>query len=221
MTLLTKFTIAVAGCPGSSSAKTWHWLSDLWAGFLDTNPKHRLEWKKKKNENTRRFLISSGETHLKIHWQQQNSLCTKRSSGIVADKVPGSFLRVQAAVANIVRWIMPPEEELAGIVGQRNALSGNLEVNDRRCRQRFLVEERRYSFLNSLRSGQRLGVDRKEVQNVAGCQMEFVQLFFLISMVFAKSQFLFSYYTHAIVKKYNGAGQCRKFWVLDCRNGHS
>lgn len=43
MTLFTKFTMAVAGCSGSSSANTWHWLSDLCAGFLATNPKHRLE----------------------------------------------------------------------------------------------------------------------------------------------------------------------------------
>lgn len=43
MTLFTKFTMAVAGCSGSSSANTWHWLSDLCAGFLATNPKHRLK----------------------------------------------------------------------------------------------------------------------------------------------------------------------------------
>lgn len=43
MTLFTKFTMAVAGCSGSSSANTWHWLSDLCAGFLATNPKQRLE----------------------------------------------------------------------------------------------------------------------------------------------------------------------------------
>lgn len=27
ITLLTKLTMAVAGCSGSSSANTWHWLS--------------------------------------------------------------------------------------------------------------------------------------------------------------------------------------------------
>lgn len=43
ITLETKLTIAVAGCSGSSSAKIWHWLSVLLAGFLATKPKHRLK----------------------------------------------------------------------------------------------------------------------------------------------------------------------------------
>lgn len=43
ITLETKLTMADAGCSGSSSAKMWHWLSVLLAGFLATNPKQRLE----------------------------------------------------------------------------------------------------------------------------------------------------------------------------------
>jgi hypothetical protein len=43
ITFETKLTIAVAGCSGSSSANTWHWLSVLLAGFRATKPKHRLQ----------------------------------------------------------------------------------------------------------------------------------------------------------------------------------
>lgn len=43
ITLETKLTMAEAGCSGSSSAKMWHWLSVLLAGFLATNPKQRLK----------------------------------------------------------------------------------------------------------------------------------------------------------------------------------
>lgn len=47
MTLVTKFTMAEAGCSGSSSANTWHWLSVLLPGLRATNPKIRLKPKKK------------------------------------------------------------------------------------------------------------------------------------------------------------------------------
>jgi hypothetical protein len=42
MTLVTKLTIAVAGCSASSSAKMWHWLSVLLACLRAINPKQRL-----------------------------------------------------------------------------------------------------------------------------------------------------------------------------------
>jgi len=42
ITLVTKLTMAVAGCSASSSAKMWHWLSVLLAGFRAMKPKQRL-----------------------------------------------------------------------------------------------------------------------------------------------------------------------------------
>lgn len=44
--LLTKFTIADAGCSGSKSANKWHWLSGFVTfGFRATNPNMRLKRK--------------------------------------------------------------------------------------------------------------------------------------------------------------------------------
>ena len=43
MSLLTKFTMALAGWSAFSSANTWHWLQARLAGFLATKAKSRLE----------------------------------------------------------------------------------------------------------------------------------------------------------------------------------
>lgn len=60
ITLLTKFTIAVAGCSGSYSAKMWHWLSGLLGVLRATKPKQRLErWNKRNIHKTKRKLTSA------------------------------------------------------------------------------------------------------------------------------------------------------------------
>ena len=60
ITLLTKFTMALAGCSVSSSAKTWHWLQALLVGFLATKANSLLE--RGGTDVLTLHLLSSGST---------------------------------------------------------------------------------------------------------------------------------------------------------------
>lgn len=91
------------------------------------------------------------------------------SSPILAAKVPGALLRVEAAVADVVGRVMPAEEELARIVRERDTLRGDLEVDDGSAEARLLLEQSRDGLLDGLGPGQRLRVQGEEVEHVAGC----------------------------------------------------
>ena len=96
---------------------------------------------------------------------ETNVLFAKRPSG-VGDEIPGALLGVEAAIADIVRRIVPAEEELAGVIGERDALRRDLEVHDRRVGHGLLLEQHSYGLLYGLRSGQRFRVQCEEVEHV-------------------------------------------------------
>lgn len=80
---------------------------------------------------------------------------------------PTMIVRIQSEVGDGVGRIMFAEEKLAWVVGQRDALCWDLEVNFRWRWQRSTIEQHSYGLANSLRSRQRFGVDAKQIQYIA------------------------------------------------------
>lgn len=70
----------------------------------------------------------------------ENILGAKWSSGVLASEFPRAFLGIQAAVTYVISGVMSAEEQLPRIIGQGDALRGDLEVNDCSDRQGLLLE---------------------------------------------------------------------------------
>lgn len=107
-------------------------------------------------------------THIYIYIKKEHVLGADWSPGLLTGEVPGALLRVQTAITDIIRGIMPTEEQLPRVIRQRDPLGGNFEMDYSRGGQWFLLEHRRHRLLDGLRPRQRFHVHGEEVQNIAG-----------------------------------------------------
>lgn len=98
-------------------------------------------------------------------------LVANRNLGVCDLNAPTMVIWVKPEVGYSIGRIVFAEEQLARIIGQRNALLSNLEVNLRRRWQWPAFKQQLYSLANSLRPGQRFRVNAEQIKYVTCCSL--------------------------------------------------